>query len=335
MIKILELFGGIGAPRKALINLGIDHKAIDYVEIDEKAVRAYNALYDNRHTPQSVIGYNLMPDILVHGSPCQDFSRAGQRLGGNGEDKTRSSLMWETLKIIEHMGDWKPKFVVWENVKGVLDKDMIHSFNKYLVRMNEQGYTNSFEVLSATEFGIPQKRERVFTISILGDFAFDFSKLERKPMKHIQEFLEKDVTGEQYMINIPSMLSKIKEFAPNRKGSYQRYLDVIEDSCWTISTRQDRCPNAGILKTDSGSYRYLTERECWRLMGFDDEDFENVLKEYPTQHGKRNAGLYKLAGNSIVVQVLESIFKVLLAEDFGKSANDFTYNKEGQMQLIC
>lgn len=75
MIKILELFGGIGAPRKALLNLGYPHKAIDYVEIDEKSVRTYNALYDHLHKPQSVVGWNLKPDILVHGSPCQDFSR--------------------------------------------------------------------------------------------------------------------------------------------------------------------------------------------------------------------------------------------------------------------
>ncbi len=78
MIKILELFGGIGAPRKALLNLGYPHKAIDYVEIDEKSVRTYNALYDHLHKPQSVVGWNLKPDILVHGSPCQDFSRAGK-----------------------------------------------------------------------------------------------------------------------------------------------------------------------------------------------------------------------------------------------------------------
>src|SRR5690606_1250548 len=166
-IKILELFGGIGAPRKALINLGIDHKSIDYVEIDEKAVRAYNAMYDHRHKPQSVVGWNLCPDILVHGSPCQDFSRAGIRLGGKDEDKTRSSLMFETLRIIENMGAWRPKVVVWENVKGVLDRDMVHSFNKYLVRMEELGYTNSFEVLNAMDFGIPQRRERIFTISML------------------------------------------------------------------------------------------------------------------------------------------------------------------------
>ena len=67
-------------------------------------------------------------------------------------------------------------------------------------------------------------------------------------------------------------------------------------------------------------------------MGFDDNDFEMVLEEYPSQPGKRNATLYKLAGNSIVVQVLEAIFKVLLNEDF---ATDFVKESNGQMQLIC
>ena len=333
MIKILELFGGIGAPRKALINLGIDHKAIDYVEINEHAVRAYNALYDNRYKPQNVVGYNLRPDILVHGSPCQDFSRAGKRLGGNDEDKTRSSLMWETIRIIENMGKWKPRYVVWENVAGVLDKDMIHNFNKYLVEMSRLGYTNSFEVLNAIDFGIPQRRERVFTISILGDKAFDFSKLKRKPMRHINEFLEENVTEPQYMITIPSMLNKIEELNPVKEDeTYKRRLDVIEDSCWTITERQDRCPNAGIIRVnDEPQYRYLTERECWRLMGFSDNDFEAALKEFPTRPGKRNATLYRLAGNSIVVDVLEAIFEVLLKEDF----SDYVSNADGQLELIC
>jgi DNA (cytosine-5)-methyltransferase 1 len=334
LIKILELFGGIGAPRKALINLGVEHKVIDYVEIKESAVRAYNALYDNRYKQQSVIGWNLKPDILVHGSPCQDFSRAGTRLGGKDEDKTRSSLMWETLRIIENMGKWKPKVVIWENVKGVLDKDMIHSFNKYLLQMVKLGYTNSFEVLSAMDFGIPQKRERVFTISVLGNTSFDFGRLKRKPMRHISEFLEQDVNEPQYMINIPSMLNKIEEFNPvNPKDKYKRRLDVIKDSCWTITERQDRCPNAGIIRVNNKpQYRYLTERECWRLMGFSDNDFDEMLKRFPGRKGKRNATLYELAGNSIVVQVLEAIFEVVLKEDFAK---DSVCEFNGQLKLIC
>ena len=71
MIQILELFGGIGSPRCALRNLGIPTKAIDYVEIDEKAVRSYNAIFEKEleYQTQSVVGWNLKQDILIHGSP--------------------------------------------------------------------------------------------------------------------------------------------------------------------------------------------------------------------------------------------------------------------------
>lgn len=313
MIKILELFGGIGSPRKALINLGVDHKSIDYVEIDERRVRVYNAMYDNRYKAESVVGYNLKPDILIHGSPCQDFSRArlrwGNRDGGEGE---QSSLLFETVKIIESMGAWKPRFVIWENVKGVLDRDMIHAFNEYIDTMKEMGYETSFDVLSAMDFGIPQARERVFAVSRLDGQRFDFSQLTKKKAPSIVEFLEEDVTDEKYFITIPSMTSKIPEINPDGNEGYSRMLDVIDTHCWTITERQDRCPNAGIIRTGPKRYRYLTEREVWRLMGFDDEDFDAALTEFPGREGFRNATLYAMAGNSIVVDVLESIFGVLL-----------------------
>ena len=163
MIQILELFGGIGSPRCALRNIGIPVKAIDYVEIDEKAVRSYNAMFADElpYKTQSVVGWNLKPDILIHGSPCQDFSIAGHqgkakaedgRINrGKGADKgsgTRSSLMWETIHIIEQMGEWKPQYVIWENVKNVLSKYMRVNFNRYLAEMERLGYSNNFEILA-------------------------------------------------------------------------------------------------------------------------------------------------------------------------------------------
>ncbi len=158
MIQILELFGGIGSPRIALRNLGIPVKAIDYVEIDEKAVRSYNAMFKNElaYKTQSVVGYNLKPDILIHGSPCQDFSIAGKQKGADEGSETRSSLMWETINIIKQMGEWKPRVVIWENVKNVLSKHMIANFTRYLNEMEKMGYTNNFEVLNAMDFGLPQ-----------------------------------------------------------------------------------------------------------------------------------------------------------------------------------
>lgn len=91
MIKILELFGGIGSPRCAMRNIGIPVKAIDYVEIDEKAVRSYNAMFSDEleYKTQSVVGWNLKPDILIHGSPCQDFSIAGHQGKATAEGSIR------------------------------------------------------------------------------------------------------------------------------------------------------------------------------------------------------------------------------------------------------
>ena len=326
MIQILELFGGVGAPRKALINLGVDHKSIDYVEWNEKAVRTYNAMFDNRYKPQTVVGYNLQPDILVHGSPCQDFSIAGKQYGGNVEDGTRSSLMFETIKIIEGFGIWKPKVVIWENVKNVFSKKMVGAFNLYLKDMERLGYTNSYQVLDARDFGIPQARERIFTICILGNEVFDFNKLRKRLMQPIENFLESDI-DEKYLVTQPSMISKLPGNVPT--GSFKRLLDRIDDYAYTITTRQDRCPNSGVVLVEGEQYRYLTERECWRLMGFDDEDFEAALLEHPTTSGM-NRTLYHQAGNSIVVQVLEAIFELLLGGDYAK-----TEFAPKQLELIC
>jgi DNA (cytosine-5)-methyltransferase 1 len=327
----LELFGGIGAPRKALVNLGVEHKSIDYVEWNDKAVCTYNSMFDNRYKPESVVGYNLQPDILVHGSPCQDFSIAGKQYGGNVEDGTRSSLMFETIKIIENLGVWKPKIVIWENVKNALSKRMITAFNHYLRDMENLGYTNSYQVLDARDFGIPQARERLFTISIRNGGHFDFNKLRKKTMNSIDDFLETDVE-EKYIVTQPSMIKKLpgKPIVP---GSFNgRMLDEVKDYVYTITTKQMRCPNSGVVKMSNGQYRYLTERECWRLMGFDDSDFEAALKEHPSREGCLNGTLYHQAGNSIVVQILESIFELLLS---GNYEIEFNVESSGQIQLIC
>ncbi|WP_430298525.1 DNA cytosine methyltransferase [Schinkia azotoformans] len=328
---MLELFGGIGAPRKALINLGIEHKSIDYVEWNEKAVRTYNAMFDNRYKPESVVGYSLQPDILVHGSPCQDFSIAGKQYGGNVEDGTRSSLMFETIKIIENLGVWKPKVVIWENVKNALSNRMISAFKHYLEDMKRLGYTNSYEVLDARDFGIPQARERLFTISVLGDGHFDFGKLRKRPMRSIKEFLETEV-DEKYIITQPSMVRKLpgKPIVPGNFGG--RMLEEVKDYVYTITTKQMRCPNSGVVKLPDGRYRYLTELECWRLMGFDDEDYEAALKEHPSKEGCLNGTLYHQSGNSIVVQELEAIFELLLSGDY---KTEYQVEHNGQLQLIC
>lgn len=224
-VQILELFGGIGSPRCALRNLGIPTKAIDYVEIDEKAVRSYNNMFSEElpYKTQSVVGWNLKPDILIHGSPCQDFSIAGHQRGADEGSETRSSLMWETIHIIEQMGQWKPQYIIWENVKNVKSKHMIANFVRYQKELEQMGYTNNYEVLDAREFGLPQARERVFTISCLKGEKFNFDDLIRTPMQDIRDFLEdNDSVPEVYDVTQPSVRNVIGQTGIKRAKGIQR-----------------------------------------------------------------------------------------------------------------
>lgn len=332
-VQILELFGGIGAPRAALKNLLPQNvKSIDYIEIDQSCVDSYNAMFPPEgYNPQDVRGYNLRPDILFHGSPCQSFSVAGHQgsatkeggrinrgAGGDKGSGTKSSLMWETCHIIEQMGDWKPLVVCWENVENLLSVYMRHCWEQYCEYMEGLGYTNSMEVLDARHFGVPQSRRRTFTISMLGGKKFDFSLLRKTPMQNIQNYLEdiplKDVPS-HYMVTQPSILAAIG------KGNGEiRRATIIRDYCGTITTRQDRTPT-NVIDLGEGKYRYLTERECWRLMGYTDAQFDAARKACPAPEGKMNRTLYRQAGNSIPVPICESIFEVLFSE-YGIGRNE-------------
>ena len=199
----------------------------------------------------------------------------------------------------------KPKVVLWENVKGVLDRNLRASFFHYLKEMERLGYENKYEILNAIEFGIPQKRERIFVVSILGTNHFNFGKL-KKQTRNISEFLEKDASN-LYDVMQESMLRHIRGDPKN--NNFRGRLKVIDKFAYTISTKQVRIPNSGIINLSNGKYRYLTERECFRLMGFDDEDFNKLKAIYPGRKGKLSSILYKQAGNSIVVNVLEAILK--------------------------
>ena len=309
MVQILELFGGIGSPRCALRNLNIPTKAIDYVEIDENAVRSYNAMFaeELEYKTQSVVGWNLKPDILIHGSPCQDFSIAGQQKGAEEGSETRSSLMWETIHIIQNMGEWKPKYVIWENVKNVLSKHMIANFNRYQSEMKKLGYSNSYEILDAREFGLPQARERVFTVSVLNGEPFDFADLIRTPMRDISEFLlDNDKVPEVYDVTQPSVYNVIGHTGIKR-------ATVIKDFAYTITTRQDRTP-AQVIDCGNGRYRYLTELECWRLQGYTDEDYKRA-RAVQKRVGRYRMALYKQAGNSIAVPIFESMFRKIILNE--------------------
>lgn len=198
-IKVLELFAGVGACSKAFERLGIPHEIVDAVEIDKYAIKSFNAIHGTNFEPQDVTQWDkdVEVDLIMHGSPCQDFSLAGKQAGGDENSGTRSSLMYETIRIV---GKLKPKYVIWENVKNLISEQHIHNFNNYISRMRELGYKSYYQVLNSKDYGIPQNRERVFTISIREDLRQVFEFPAPVPLKlRLKDLLEDQVDEKYYL----------------------------------------------------------------------------------------------------------------------------------------
>ena len=206
MIKYLSLFSGIGAFEKALKNNSIDYKLVGFSEIDKYATKSYCAVHgvDESLNLGDVSKIDLAKlkelgdiDLITHGSPCQDFSIAGRLAGGDKGSGTRSSLMWCTVDIVEAV---RPKYVVWENVKNLLSAKNRHNFDGYLEIMDKLGYNSYYKVLNSKHYGIPQNRERVFTISIRKDLGLNYEfPVEIELTKKLKDVLEESVDEKYYL----------------------------------------------------------------------------------------------------------------------------------------
>ena len=218
-IKLFELFAGIGAPRKALEYMGYEVESLGYSEINKHAINAYCELFND--TPdnnwEDITKIEQLPndiDILFHGSPCQDFSIAGKRLGGDENSGTRSSLMYETVRLIK---DSKPKMVIWENVGAILHKGNKHNVIKYLNALKEYGYHNYIIKTNPRHLGFPHSRTRVFTISCLRELNVKDSGLRYNcDIKNIVDFNSFEKTGsETFNYSIKRMIETRPELRQN------------------------------------------------------------------------------------------------------------------------
>lgn len=321
-MRILSLFSGIGAFEKALKNLKIDFELVGYCEIDKYASKAYSMVHrvseDKNLGDVIEVNANQLPtdiDMITYGFPCQDISVAGKQKGFVDQNgKTRSGLFFDGLRIIETT---KPKIAIAENVKNLTSKKFKVEFDIVLNCLEQAGYNNYYKVLNAKDFGVPQNRERVFIISIRKDIdngCFIFPQSKSLELR-LKDLLEDEVDEKYYLTDIktPKLMKTIEENnEPKIKQVLQMYPNSGNPQAGRIydqngiSPAMDTCSGGNRMPkiiTDKG-IRKLTPRECWRLMGFDDEDFN-------TLSGISNTQLYKQAGNSIVVNVLEAIFSEL------------------------
>ena len=406
-LTVNELFAGIGAFRKALINQNIPHEIVGISEIDKYAIKSYEAMYGETRNYGDISKIERLDyaDLWTYGFPCQDISLAGD-MKGIVKGETRSGLLHEVERLLEVAQEENtlPEFLIMENVKNLVSKKFIGDFQRWIERLSEFGYTTFWKVLVASDYGIPQRRERVFAVSVRKDRGgYEFPTpipLEKKFRDFLQDeveekyFLRKEIFeyferhseeckekglgfrfqpmargdceiaktittregtrgyenfiqekncsqvgrlvgdkwknrenisrvydtdslcptvtaggGGHHEVKIVVPEATKKGYAIAEKGdsidiSYinqnKRRARVDKERAHTITTS----PQIGTL-TEHG-VRKLTPRECWRLMGFTDSDFDKA------QEVCSDTQLYKQAGNSIVVQVLEGILKKLV-----------------------
>lgn len=199
-IRVFEAFAGVGSQRMALRNLGIDHKVVAIAEIDKFAIKSYEAIHGvtNNLGDISQIETTDIPDhdLFTYSFPCQDISVAGQGLGLDEGSGTRSGLLWECQKVIYGK---RPKYLLLENVKNLVGKKHKHNFDKWLEWLGEQGYTNYWKVLNAKDYGVPQNRERVFVVSILGHHEpYEFPEPVELELR-LKDVLEDEVDEKFYL----------------------------------------------------------------------------------------------------------------------------------------
>ena len=281
MLRVFEAFAGYGSQSIALRNLGIEYEVVAISEIDKYAIKAYEAIHGPTNNLGNICKINPSDipdhDLFTYSFPCQDLSVAGKQAGlGKG---TRSGLLYECEKVIEAK---KPKYLLLENVKNLVGKKFKPQFDEWLDCLESLGYTNYWKILNAKDYGVPQNRERVFVVSILGEHK-PYKFADKIPLdKCIADILENEV-DEKYYINKP-----FHPLTTMQGGMREPKILIPQATC---------------------RIRKLTPRECFRLMGMRDDDIDKIQAAEIS-----NTQQYKMAGNSIVVNVLEAIFKNLFME---------------------
>lgn len=198
-MRVIELFAGVGSQTQALKNLGIKHEVIGISEIDKYAINSYEQLHGTVNNFGDISKIDILPtaDLWTYSFPCQDISIAGKQSGFDKEGNTRSGLLWEVERLLKVSE--KPKYLLMENVKNLVSKKFKPGFNKWCECLEEMGYKNYYHVLNAKDYGIPQNRERVFMISILGEHKPYIFPEKQELKTRLKDLLESEVEEKYYL----------------------------------------------------------------------------------------------------------------------------------------
>lgn len=375
MIKIyktIDLFAGIGGIRKGFEKTG-RFKNVLSAEIDKYACEVYKFLYgedpynDVSSDQFKKLVQNTQYDILLGGFPCQAFSIAGLKEGF--EDKMRGTLFFDIAKIINLS---KPKAFLLENVEGLLKHDKGNTFHVIAQTLDQLGYTvvgvDVEETLNCKkyfakrenivrtpyDFGIPQKRARVFIMGFKKEMipkGYQFPSLPTSRnlniYRDLNDLIEKEVEAKYYLSQTSlNTLNKHRNRHQSNKSGFG-YVVVNDEPNPIANTimatggsgkernliRQFREDYIGLTningkkgELNNEGIRYMTPKEWGKLQGFVNYAFiENGIDKFSFPPNISNTQQYKLFGNSVCIPVVESMAEYMIArldEFYGGETNN-------------
>lgn len=269
MIRVNELFSGIGAQCQGLKDAGIEHEIVAISDIDKYANIVYEGVHGKVNNLGDISKIKKLPkaDLWTYSFPCTDISIAG-RLEGLGKE-TRSGLLWQVQRLLDVSTEYDelPKYLLLENVKNLVSKRFRTEFDSWLAYLTSLGYTNYWKVMNAKDYGVPQNRERVFCISIRGEHSpFIFPEKQELTVK-LKDVLEANV-DESYFLSE----KMINCFMAEGTGKYkrrERFLGNIaranQDVAVTVTTHAGSRPVDNFIPTDENGEAVLPIKNATKL----------------------------------------------------------------------
>jgi len=292
-----DAFAGMGGMRLGMESAGF--KCSGFCEIDGKARETYKANFENSGSEhEDIRSVKRLPhrtDVLCAGFPCTPFSPIGKRRGFADTDSGR--LFFEVARLMKSS---RPKAVLLENVKALVHHDGGAVLDAILGKMRGLGYLTSWRMFNAADFGLPQRRERVFIVGFRSrEFAGKFEFPEPPRIRNSIRSIIRESVGPEFDASramVVGYIAKLKQRGPGRGGRFLPALHTPDEISRTLTA------NGTIMLLDENRLRTMTPRECARLQGFPDK-FK--LPPYKTQ-------AYKQIGNSVPVPVVTTIAQNIL-----------------------
>lgn len=272
MIRVFECFAGYGTTTFALKQLGVEHELVGFSEIDKYAIQCFQQNHGGTNYGDiTKIVWSEVPDfdLLTGGFPCQSFSTAGKQLG---EADARGVLGLELTKALIAK---KPKYFLFENVKGFMSKKFKETREKFIDSWSKAGYVVQYKVLNTKDFGVPQNRERVWFVGIRKDLEQDFIFPEPFELKlKLKDILEEKVDA-KYFLRQEQVDNLLNSTFVSRRDLLQK-----KDSCSALRARdykEPKCIKVGDLCSDTWLKRNESSRRVYSS--------EGISQTIPTAQG--------------------------------------------------